>query len=173
MEKDKILRAFEEKTETYRVSHPSTAEMDIVIFRAHCSGKNATQISMDIPCAESTVYRAIRRVKEFLQKPEIIPFIDVLKMHIANSPPNYGAWNVQSVLDMLYVAFSNYNKLAPEEAKHHLQELVCGTNRITVPDSLQSGKDFHNGGKSLSRAKTTSKSYPHCASGNSSILIKR
>lgn len=73
MEKNKMLRAFEEKADTYRASHPSTAEMDIVIFRAHCSGKNATQISMDIPCAESTVYRAIRRVKEFLQKPEIIP----------------------------------------------------------------------------------------------------
>lgn len=46
MEKNKMLRAFEEKADTYRSSHPSTAEMDIVIFRAHCSGKNATQISL-------------------------------------------------------------------------------------------------------------------------------
>lgn len=134
MEKNKMLRAFEEKVETYRVSHPSTAEMDIVIFRAHCSGKNATQISMDIPCAESTVYRAIRRVKEFLQKPEIIPFIDVLKMHIASSPPSYGAWNIHSVLDMLYVAFTNYNKIAPEEAKHHLQELRLSLEQVPSID---------------------------------------
>ena len=123
MTKDKMLYMFDERMDTYRVSHPATAEMDITIFRAHCSGKNAVQISMDIPCAESTVYRAIRRVKEFLQKPEMIPFMDVLKMHITNSPPSYGTWDAKSVLEMLYVAFSDYNRIAPEEAQHRFQEL--------------------------------------------------
>ena len=66
MEKQLMLQALEEKAEAYRKYRPSTAEMDIVIFRAFCSGKSAVRIAMDTPCAESTVYRAIRRVKDFL-----------------------------------------------------------------------------------------------------------
>ena len=134
MEKVEMLRTFEEKVDIYRNSHPSTAEMDINIFRAYCSGKNATQISMDIPCAESTVYRSIRRVKEFLKKPEILPFIDVLKTHIATAPPSSGAWNVQSVLDMLYIAFSDYNKVGSEEARYHFQELRLSLEQVPNMD---------------------------------------
>ena len=55
-------------------------------------------------------------------------------MHIASSPPSYGAWNIHSVLDMLYVAFSNYNKIAPEEAKHHFQELRLSLEQVPSID---------------------------------------
>ena len=59
MEKQLILQALEEKLDDYRKRHPSFAEMDIAIFRACCSGKSAVRIVMEIPCAESTVYRSI------------------------------------------------------------------------------------------------------------------
>ena len=61
-----MLQHFEAREDAYRSHHPSTAEMDIAVFRAHCAGKTALQISMDVPCSESTVYRALRRVQDFL-----------------------------------------------------------------------------------------------------------
>ena len=38
MEKQLMLQALEEKLDDYRKRHPSSAEMEIAIFRAYCSG---------------------------------------------------------------------------------------------------------------------------------------
>ena len=117
MEKQLMLQALEEKMDAYRKYRPSTAEMDIVIFRAFCSGKSAVQIAMDTPCAESTVYRAIRRMKDYLKLPEVVPFLEVLRKHVADHAPNYGEWNAQSRLPMLYVAYSEYNRCETDDVK--------------------------------------------------------
>lgn len=117
MEKQLMLQALEEKMDAYRKYRPSTAEMDIVIFRAFCSGKSAVRIAMDTPCAESTVYRAIQRVKDFLKVPELDSLLKILHRYITENPPHYGDWNAQSVLEMLYVAYSEYNRFESEDSK--------------------------------------------------------
>lgn len=123
MEKQLMLQTLEEKADAYRKHRPSTAEMDIVIFRAFCSGKSAVRIAMDIPCAESTVYRAIRRVKDFLKLPEIVPFMEILHKHIMDHAPHYGEWNAQSLLQMLYVAYSEYNRFETDDVKGGFEAL--------------------------------------------------
>ena len=117
MEKQLMLQALEEKLDDYRKHRPSTAEMDIIIFRAFCSGKSAVRIAMDTPCAESTVYRSIRRVKDYLKLPEVVPFLEVLRKHVADHAPNYGEWNAQSLLQMLYMAYSEYNRFETDDVK--------------------------------------------------------
>jgi hypothetical protein len=117
MEKQLMLQALEEKMGAYRKYRPSTAEMDIVIFRSFCSGKSAVRIAMDTPCAESTVYRAIRQVKDYLKLPEEARFMDILSKHIAENVPDFGDWNAKSVLEMLYVAYSEYNRFESEDSK--------------------------------------------------------
>lgn len=117
MEKQLMLQKLEEKAEEYRKYRPSTAEMDIAIFRAFCSGKSAVRIAMDTPCAESTVYRAIRRVKDYLKLPEELPFVEILRRHIAENTPHFGDWNAQSVLEMIYVTYTDYNRLESEGSK--------------------------------------------------------
>ena len=123
MEKQLMLQALEEKADAYRKHRPSTAEMDIAIFRAFCSGKSAVRIAMDTPCAESTVYRAIRRVKDYLKLPEVIPFLEMLRKHVADHTPNYGEWNAQSLLQMLYVAYSEYNRFETDDVKRGFEGL--------------------------------------------------
>lgn len=117
MDRKQMLRALEKQADAYRQFCPSTAEMDIVIFRSFCSGKSAVRIAMDTPCAESAVYRAIRRVKDYLNVPEEIPFMEILRKHIAENVPVFGDWNAQSVLEMLYVAYSEYNRYESEDSK--------------------------------------------------------
>ena len=117
MEKQLMLQKLEEKAEEYRKDRPSTAEMDIAIFRSFCSGKSAVRIAMDTPCAESTVYRAIRRVKDYLNLPEMVPFMVVLRKHVAAHMPHFGDWNAESVLQMLYVAYSEYNRFETDDVK--------------------------------------------------------
>jgi len=123
MEKQLMLQALEEKVDAYRKHRPSTAEMDIAIFRAFCSGKSAVRIAMDTPCAESTVYRAIRRVKDYLKLPEMVPFMEILHKHIMNHAPNYGDWNAQSILQMLYVAYSEYSRFETDDVKGGFENL--------------------------------------------------
>ena len=72
MEKQLMLQALGKQEDANRKHRPSTAKMNIAIFRALCSGKSGGRIAMDIPCAESTVYRAIRRVKDYLKPPDVI-----------------------------------------------------------------------------------------------------
>ena len=54
--------------EGYRQAHYRTADLDIAIIRKFAEGKNVVQITMEVPCAEATVYRAVKRVHEFLEQ---------------------------------------------------------------------------------------------------------
>lgn len=85
----------------YRTQHPTTAEMDIDIFRAYRNGRSAVQISMEIPCAESTVYRALRRVESYLEKQRLSVFTETLRRLIATVEPE----DSESVLILLHKAY--------------------------------------------------------------------
>lgn len=132
MEKKQMLQALEEKACDYRMQRPVTAEMDITIFRAYCSGKSAVRISMETPCAESTVYRSIRRVKDFLYLPETTTFVKILRQHIADHAPNYGDWDAKSVLEMLYVAYSEYNRVESTESKEGFDALYTSLSSLPL-----------------------------------------
>lgn len=83
MDQKMMLQMLGQNADTYRAHRPATAEMDLSIFRAYCSGERAVQIAMKIPCAESTVYRALRRVKDFMNGSERRPFMEILRKHIS------------------------------------------------------------------------------------------
>lgn len=125
MDKKLMLQALEARAEDYRLSHPTTAEMDITIFRYFSSGKTAVHIAMEIPCSESTVYRALRRVREYLRVPDMDNLLKILRCHVAENPPHFGDWDAQSVLEMLYVAYGEYNRFESDESKAGFDDLYA------------------------------------------------
>ena len=54
----------------YQHLHTRTADLDMAVVKKAAKGKTAVQITMEIPCAEATVYRAIHRVAYFLTEEE-------------------------------------------------------------------------------------------------------
>lgn len=117
--KTDLLRSLDAWAGDYRQHRPATAEMDISIVWAYCSGKSATQIAMDVPCSESTVYRAIKRVREFLGPPNCGGFLDSLREQLTHLEPNFGGSNAESVLEMLYAAYAENNE-------HETEECIAG-----------------------------------------------
>ena len=65
MEKQELYGQLLPKNNQYQVLHPRTAETDLSIIKLFAYGKSVIQITMEIPCSEATVYRAIHRVKDF------------------------------------------------------------------------------------------------------------
>ena len=132
MDKKQMLRALEARAEEYRLSHPATAEMDLAIARSICEGRSVVQVSMEIPCSESTVYRAIKRMKDFLKVPEPDTMLEILQRHVAENPPHYGDWNAQSVLEMLYVAYGEANRFESNESKAGFEERYASLRELPL-----------------------------------------
>ena len=110
--KDKtMLHALEQKLNDYRIHHPATADMDFSIIRAYCAGKTAAAIALEIPSSESTVYRALRRVRDFLSLKNTPCWIETLTKEISEQTIHYGDWDAQSLLEMLYVAYTEHNRI--------------------------------------------------------------
>ena len=68
MDKRELYAQLQHRRSQYRQRHVRTAEMDLMILAQFAKGRSATQIAMETPCSEATVYRAIARVKRFLNK---------------------------------------------------------------------------------------------------------
>lgn len=101
--------------EDYRKLHPGTANLDFQICALVGRGKTAVQIAMEIPCSESTVYRALRRVQDFISAQNYDRFLQTLRKAIDQDPPNFGDDNATSALEMLYVAYAENNEHRTEE----------------------------------------------------------
>ena len=67
MQKKEIYVQLQNCLSDYKKQHNRTADLDFMIARQFASGKTAIQIAMEIPCGEATVYRAIRRITNFLK----------------------------------------------------------------------------------------------------------
>ena len=52
----------------YKQRCPRTADLDLAVIRKYAEGKSAIQISMKVPCAEATVYRAVACIERFLSQ---------------------------------------------------------------------------------------------------------
>lgn len=138
MNKQQLLQSLEGLDDAYRRHRPATADLDIAITRAYCSGKSALQVSMDTPCSESTVYRAVRRVQAFLQEHATTAFIETLRQHLAQYEPSFGDWDARSVLEMLYVTHLEYNNLEGEDIKTGFAKLDKALSELplTTVDSI-------------------------------------
>jgi len=53
--------------DAYLQLHSRTSETDLRVMELLALGKNPVQVSMEIPCAEATVYRSRKRVEVFLR----------------------------------------------------------------------------------------------------------
>ena len=115
--------------EAYLASHPQTGELDIRIVRAYCRGQSVVHIGMETHCSESTVYRAIDRVRAFLAR-EGQPspgesFFSKLRDRVYAESPDFGDEDASTVLELLYSAFAELNNFDSQEAKelfHNIYE---------------------------------------------------
>lgn len=137
MTKNNLLQTLDTRVEDYRRSHPSTAEMDIAIFKKSCKGKTAVQISMEIPCSESTVYRALHRVRSFIRTSDLDSFMDTLQECITQHNPNFGEGNARSVLEMLHIAYRRFNHFESPESKAGYTELYSKLSSLPLQSTDQ------------------------------------
>ena len=68
MQKLELYRCLMLCFQNYKQMHPRTAELDIAILQKFAEGKNAVRVAMEVPCAEATVYRAVKCVRPFLDQ---------------------------------------------------------------------------------------------------------
>ena len=68
MEKRTLFARLQMHRSQYQQLHMRTAEMDMLILEQLSKGRSATQIALETPCSEATVYRAIGRAKGFLKE---------------------------------------------------------------------------------------------------------
>ena len=68
MQKKQLYPLLMRRRQAYETSHRRTAEIDILIIQKFHAGKSAVRISMEVPCSEATVYRALNRVTHFLSE---------------------------------------------------------------------------------------------------------
>lgn len=128
-DKMNLLSQYEED---YLADHPQTGQMDLRIVRAYWSGTPASAIAMDIPCSESTVYRAIRRVKTFLKIGD--PIFEALWDYVRKHPICYGD-NAESILEMLFSQYDDYNPLDNPAIKDAFHQLYGHLDGPGLPDS--------------------------------------
>lgn len=137
MEKQMMLQALEERIDDYRRSHSPTAEIDIAVFRAFCSGKTAVRIAMDIPCSESTVYRALRRVRKYLSQSVGSDCMESLRKYIAAHPPNFSDGDAESLLEMLYNSYAECNRMDNDEIRADFKALYESMNGMSLREMDQ------------------------------------
>ena len=76
MKKEELYSHLISVFEKYKQIHPRTADLDIAIVQKFAEGRNAVQVSMEVPCAEATVYRAVKRVHQFLNQ-KVLPIAEL------------------------------------------------------------------------------------------------
>lgn len=106
-------RKLKEQEARYMAFHPRSWEMDFDVAAKLEKGWSVTRIAMEIHCYETTVYRAIKRIEEFLfpGKEEAA----ILKQFVEDNPPDYGDGEAHSILEMLYCHYEEYNRLDNEQ----------------------------------------------------------
>lgn len=134
MEK-KLLRLLEENRDSYLLAHPKTGEADLHIAKSIWQGRGAVQVSLEIPCSESTVYRGLRRVKDFLVNNQ--SYFDVLSKFVMDHPPDFGDGNAHSILEMLFIHYEEFNNFESEVIQEEFDRLYRELEEITFPKTDQ------------------------------------
>ena len=126
------------REEAYLASHPQTGELDIRIVRAYCRGQSVVRIGMETHCSESTVYRAIDRVRAFFagegQDSPIAAFFRKLQQRIYAESPDFGDEDASTVLELLYNAYGELNNFDSLAAKELFHDLYAQMNHKTLAE---------------------------------------
>lgn len=61
-------------------------------------------------------------------------YFEILKDFVAEHPPDYGDGNAQSILEMLYTCYNQYNRMDTEEIKAGFDDLYRHMNGIPLRD---------------------------------------
>jgi len=119
--KQNLLQLLKQKERAYLNAHPKTGEMDLQIAHRFWQGRSAVQVAQEIPCSESTVYRSVRRVKEFLLGKSA--YGQILREYIQRNPPNYGDGDAHSILEMLFNHYEEFNQFETEQIRQDFQKI--------------------------------------------------
>lgn len=127
-----VMDVLSQREAEYLKKHPNSGQMDLRIVRAYWGGTTVQSIAMDIPCSEATVYRAIRRVREFLGNGD--SFYETLRDHVLENPPCYG-YDAESVLEMLFCYYEDCNRMDTPEIKDAYDHLHNQLDSLSLRDS--------------------------------------
>lgn len=61
-------------------------------------------------------------------------YFEILKTYIAEHPPDYSDGNAQSILEMLYTCYNQYNRMDTEKVKAGFDDLYRHMNGIPLRD---------------------------------------
>lgn len=123
MARKALLDAITKRSDAYQEAYPKTADSDLKLVMAYCSGSSAAHVALDHHCAESTVYRAITRVREFLRLQDYDDRWKPLIDHIMEHSPDWGECEPEGILDMIYETYREFNRLDDAQTKAGFKEL--------------------------------------------------
>lgn len=129
MEK-KFLTLLAQREDSYFQMHSKTPELDLRIARRFWQGRSVVQVAREIPCSESTVYRSVRRVKEFLLGKAV--YGEILRKYIEDNPPDYGDGDAHTILEMLFNHYEEFNQLDTEEIWQDFQNIYQELDEMSL-----------------------------------------
>lgn len=128
-----LLETFSRYKDEYRAAYPKTADSDRTLVSAYCNGLSAAHVAMDYHCAESTVHRALNRVRAFVRFQENHNRWQTLLDHIKEHTPDFGECDAHSILEMLYETYSDWNRLDDDAFREHIRNLNDRLRDLDIP----------------------------------------
>ena len=129
MVSSELLRLLSKHEASYIKSHPNTGEVDVNIAKRFWQGCSAVLLAQDIPCSESTIYRSVRRVREYLLGSDCF---DQLRDYVLTNPPNYGDGNARSILDMLFCHYEEFNRFDTDAIQEGFQQIYNELDEVSL-----------------------------------------
>lgn len=123
LDRKALLDALNKYKDAYQAAHPQTADSDFVLVGAYCTGLSAAHVALDHHCAESTVYRALTRAREFLQHQDIGDRWKPLIEHIMEHSISWESCESGEILNMIFETFRAYNDMDDAQIKSEFQKL--------------------------------------------------
>lgn len=130
-----LLDTITRHKDEYRTAYPKTADSDLTLVGAYCAGLSAAHVALDHHCAESTVHRALNRVREFVQLQEHHNRWQSLLDHVMENAPNFGDCDAQSLLELFYEAYSDWNQIDDDTTRERIRILNERLKALTIPEA--------------------------------------
>lgn len=121
-------------SDEYQKAYPKTADSDLKLVAAYCTGISAAHVALDHNCAESTVHRALNRVRAFLRLQDYADRWKPLINHIMEHSPNWGDCEPEGVLDMIYETYREFNVMDDTQTKSGFRELYRLLDGLTIQE---------------------------------------
>ena len=134
MAKRAMMDTITRHKDEYRAAYPKTADSDLTLVSAYCDGHSAAHVALNHHCAESTVHRALNRVREFIQLQDFHNRWQPLLDHVMKHAPSFGDCDAQSLLEMLYETYSDWNRLDNDATRECIRMLHERLNALSIPE---------------------------------------